>query len=147
MSLECLEHVWGLTFVGLFFCASTELFNGCVDGSLIICWFSDQGKWGLERHSWRPQSVWPAKHMSRWNGDSASVKMYGKDYIMTYFYELKSIFKHELAFSWGQILHTQIDTFDRVLWFCWLWHRVCVRICQKQSGKKMFQLMTHIEEK
>lgn len=59
-------------------------------------------------------------------------------YTTVYFYELKSIFKHELAFSSGQILHTQIDSLDRTLWFCWSWPRF-VRGCARDSqGRKGF---------
>lgn len=71
--------------------------------------------------------------------NSGSVKMYSKDHALRYFYELKHIFKYDLGCDSGQIEHMQIDSFDRVVWFCWLWHRVCVRICQRWSKRKTFQ--------
>lgn len=129
-------------------CVNIELFSSCMDGSLIpiLYWFSDQGQGckGLVQHSWRPQFVCPYKTDELHKRAPIPQQRVCKNVqqrpcIMVYFYELKHIFKHDLGCDSGQIEHMQIDSFDRVVWFCWLWHRVCVRICQRWSKRKTFQ--------
>lgn len=145
-TLGCLQDIW-INVLGFELSyVNTELSSSCMDGSLIsiLYWFSDQGQdcKGLVQHSWRPQFLCP-KQMSCTNGhqshNSGSVETYSKDHALRYFYELKHLFKHDLGCDSGQIEHMQIDSFDRVVWFCWLWHRVCVRICQRWSKRKAFQ--------
>lgn len=125
-------------------CANTEISNRCVDGSVILHWFPDQGKgcgvlYGLieatvclacKNYELEKQAPNPLQCVCG--------NVWQRPNTMVYFYELKSIFKHELAFSSGQILHTQIDSLDRTLWFCWLWPRLARGSARDSQGRKGF---------
>lgn len=119
-------------------CANIEFSSSCMDGSPILCWFFDQGK-GVA--GFGPSGL--RKQMSRRNRHRFQQRVWEnvrqkRPCITVYFYELKRIFKRDLGCNSGQIEHTQIDSFDRAVRLCWLWHRVCVRICQRRSKRKTF---------
>lgn len=119
-------------------CANTEISNRCVDGSVLPHWFPDQGKgcgvlYGLiEATVCLACTTFELEKRAPNPLQCVCGNLWQRPYTMVYFYELKSIFKHELAFSSGQILHTQIDSLDRRLRFCWLWPRF-VRGCARDS--------------
>lgn len=97
---------------------NSEVSNGRMEGQLILLCFSDHGKgcraWWCSAHpgSCLPNSqremILSKKPRKRCLWKARNVQQ--RSYISEFIYKPKSIFKHKLGCSSGQIQHTQIDS-------------------------------------